>query len=154
MSRRILALSALLPALAFPSMARASDASLSHALSSYKVTLTVDIIFLAEDRTVPTKATAGSLASKLSRVQSDMSTVARVARGQKASTSSGRKAQSEALSGFADASASAADGLAAVAAVRAGKSSTAKSDIAAAQSEIAKSIPDFEASGKLLGLFS
>jgi hypothetical protein len=144
----------LLPALAVPSMAQASDASMIHALAPYKATLTVDIIFLAEVNSVPSKGTAASVASHLSHVQSDMATVARVARGQSPSTSGGRKAQSQVLTGLSDAYGAAGDGLAAVAAVRSGKGSTAKQDIANEQHEVALSIPYFEQSGKTLGLFN
>ncbi len=153
MPRRILMLCGLLPALALPSMAQASDASMIHALAPYKSTLTIDIIFLAEVRSVPSKATAASIASHLSHVQSDMVTVARVARGQSPSTSGGRKAQSEVLTALSDSYGAAGDGLAAVAAVRAGKNSTAQQDINNEQAEVAKSIPYFEQSGKTLGLF-
>ncbi len=153
MPRRILMLCGLLPALAFPSMAQASDASLIHALAPYKSTLTVDIIFLAEVNKVPTKAQAASIASHLSHVQSDMATVSRVARGQTPSTSGGRKAQSEVVQGLGYAYGAAGDGLAAVSAVRANNNSAAGRDIASEQSLVGKSIPDFELSGKALGLF-
>ena len=131
MPRRILMLCGLLPALAFPSMAQASDASLIHALAPYKNTLTVDVIFLAESSSKPpTKSTAASIASHLQHVQSDLATVGRVARGQKPSTSVGRKAQSEVLQGLGYAYGAAGDGLAAVAAVRANNTSAAAKDIA------------------------
>ncbi len=153
MPRRILLLCGLLPALAFPSMAQASDASLIHALTPYKDTLTVDLIYLAEVRTVPSKGTAASVASKLSKVQSDMTTIGRVARGQTPSTSGGRRAQSEALTALGDAYGAAGDGIAAANAARGGNTSAAQRDINSEQSEVAKSIPDFEAAGKTLGLF-
>ncbi len=153
MPRRILMLCGLLPALAFPSMAQASDASLIHALAPYKNTLTVDLIFLAEVNKAPTKATAASVASHLQHVQSDLSTVGRVVRGQTASTSGGRKAQSEALTALGYAYGAAGDGLAAVTAVRANNNSAAEKDIAHEQALVAKSIPPFELAGKTLGLF-
>lgn len=154
MPRRTLMLCGLLPALAFPAMAQASDASLVRALAPYKATLTNDVIFVAEVTAPPTSATAGAYASHLTQIQKDMATVGRVARGQTPSTSAGRSAQSEALSGLSYVYGAAGDGLAAIAAVRAGKAAAARTDVANLRAEVAKAIPPFEKSGKTLGLFN
>ena len=66
----------------------------------------------------------------------------------------GRKAQSNVLTALSDAYGGAGDGLAAVAAVRAGRAAAAKADIANERTEVGKSLPYFEASGKALGLFA
>ncbi len=153
MQRRFLLLCGLVPALVLPSMAQASDATMVRALAPYKATLTADIILLAETSSVPTKATASSVWSHLKKAQSDFSTVGRVVRGQKPSTSTGRSAQSQALTALGDVYGAAGDGLAAVLAVQTGKTAAAKTDIANLQLETGRSLPDFEASGKALGLF-
>jgi len=153
MPRRTLMLCCLLPALALPSLAQASDSSLVAALSPYKSTLTVDLILLAEVRTVPAKASIPAEAARLRKVQADMTTVERAARGQTPSTTTGRTAQSQALTALGYAYTSAGDGLAAMAAALAGKAAAAKTDLANEQAVFAKSIPPFELSGKALGLF-
>ena len=153
MPRRILILCGLLPALAVPSAAQASNASLEHALLAYKTTLTADLTFLGSTGSAPTKAAATSLGSKFEQVQADMAKIGRIARGQTPSNSAGRTAQSDVLTALSDAYGSAGDGLAAVAAVRAGQTSTASADMVNEQAEIARSIPDFELGAKALGFF-
>src|SRR5208282_355774 len=145
MPRRFLLLCGLVPALALPSLAQASDASMVRALAPYKATLTSDIILLATTNSVPTKATASSVWSHLKKAQSDFGTVGRVVRSQKPSTSTGRSAQSQALTALADVYGAAGDGLAAVTAVQAGKGAAAKTDIANEQLETGRALPYFEA---------
>jgi hypothetical protein len=154
MPRRFVLLCGLVPALALPSVAQASDASMIRALAPYKATLTTDIILLAETNSVPTKSTAASVYSHLKKVQSDLATVARIARGQSPSSAKGRTAQSQVLTALSDAYGAAGDGLAAVAAVQAGKTAAARTDIANEQAMTGRSLPYFEASGKALGLFN
>lgn len=154
MPRRILTLCGLLPALAFPAMAQASDSSLIHALSPYKNALTADVITLATLEAPPAKSAVPSWTSKLQKAQSDFATVARVARGQTASTSTGRKAQSEVLSALSYAYGAAGDGLAAMTAVRQNNGSAAKTDIANERVQVARSLTPFSEAGKTLGLFN
>ena len=153
MRRTVVVLCGLWAGLVFPTMAQASDASLVHALAPYKNALTGDLIFMAELVDPPTKSTASSTATRLSHIQADMAGAGRAARGQKPSTAAGRKAQSEVLTGLADAYGGAGDALAAVAAVRAGRTSAANADIAHERTEVGKSLPYFQESSQLLGLF-
>jgi len=155
MSRRILILCGLLPALALPALpavAQASDASMIHALTPYKTALTTDILALAALNSVPAKSQIASWTSKLQRAQSDLATVARVARGQSPSTASGRTLQSEMLSGLSDAYGAAGDGLAVMAAARAGNTSAASADVRNEQSEFTKALVPLSAAGRSLGL--
>lgn len=152
MPRRILMLCGLLPALVLPSVAQASDASMVRALTPYKSALTADFIAIADLRSVPPKSQIAAWTSKLQRAQTDTATIARVARGQSPSTASGRSLQSELLSGLAEAYGAAGDGLAAMAADRAGNSSAAQADIRDVQTEVAKAIVPFSAVGRALGL--
>jgi len=154
MSRRILLLCGLLPALAFPTLAEASDASMVRAIAPYRNTIEADVLVLAALNQVPPKASDAAFTTKLGRAQRDMATVGKVVRGQTPSSSTGRKAQANVLVAVSDAYGAAGDGLAAMAALRAGKTSTARADIGNEQTEVAKSIPYFSAAGKALGLFT
>lgn len=153
MPRRILILCGLLPALAMPAMAQASDASMVRALVPYKNALTADFLVMAALNAVPPKSSVTAFTTKLQRAQSDMATVGRVARGQTPSTASGRNLKATLLVGLSYAYGAAGDGLAAMAALRAGKTSTATADIKNEQNEVAKAIVPFSSVGRALGLF-
>ena len=140
MSRNILIVGGVVAALAFPSLAQASDASFVKALAPYGTELTNDVEFLAGLSSVPSKSAAPSDASKLRTAQSQFAAGSRTARGQKPSSSTGREVQADLLQGLALAYSAAGYGLDAVAAVEAGKTSVATSDIAGEQREVAAAL--------------
>ncbi len=135
-----------------PSLARASDASLEHALAAYQSRLTSDIGYLANFSTPSRSGAAGALA-RLSSVQSDLTGASRAASGQQASSSAGRKGRALVLSALSEAITATGDARAAADAARAGKGSAARSDAAKEHSAIDEAIPRFEQGGSLLHLF-
>ncbi len=152
MLRNILIAAGVAATLAFPSLAQASDASLKNAVLPYQAELSTDIVFLAGLTSAPSKSAAPSDASKLRTAQSQLAACAGAARSQKASSSAGRKAQAEILQGLALAYSTAGYGLDAMAAVEAGKTPVATSDIAGEQREFKAAIGPLEAGGAALGV--
>ena len=153
MRRRILPAALALIALAIaPGLARASDASVRHALSAYESRLTADIGRLA-NFSVPSRATAAATLAALTKVQADLNGAVRAANGQRASTSAGRRGRTLVLSGLGEALSAASDAKAAATAARSGHTATAKAETTKEQAAINRAIPRFESGGKLLHLF-
>ncbi len=138
--------------LATPSLARASDASLKHALAGYQSRLTSDIGYLA-NFSAPSRGAAGGVLARLSGVQGDLSGASRAASGQQASSSAGRKGRALVLSALSAALTATADARSAAVAARAGNSSGARGDAGKERSAINQAIPRFEQGGTLLHLF-
>jgi hypothetical protein len=135
-----------------PALARASDASLKHALAGYQAKLTSDIGYLS-NFSAPSRSAAGGVLRRLSGVQGDLSGASRAASGQQASSSSGRKGRALVLSALSEALTAAGDARAAADAARAGNTSGARSDAGKERSAINQAIPHFEQGGALLHLF-
>ncbi len=152
MSRNILMVAGVVASLALPSLAQASDASFRNALSPYQAELSTDIVFLAGLTSAPSKSAAPADTSKLRTAQSQLAACARAARSQQPSSSAYRKAQAELLQGLALAYSTAGYGLDAMAAVEAGKTPVATSDIAGEQREFKTAIGPLEAGGAALGV--
>ena len=152
MSRNILTVVGVVALLVFPPLARASDASFRNALAPYQTELTNDVIFLAGLTSVPSKSAAPSDASKLRAAQAQLAACAKAARGQKMSSSAGRKQQADLLQGLSIAYSSAGYGLDAIAAVEVGRTSVARSDIAGEQRELAAALGPLKASAAAGGV--
>lgn len=132
--------------------AQASDASLQHALKAYQARLTSDIGYLA-GFTVPSRSAAGRALTRLAGVHRDLAAASGAASSQQASSSSGRRGRSLVLAALSGAITATGDAEAAASAARAGRSSAARSDVAAEQAAINRAIPQFEQGGRLLHLF-
>jgi hypothetical protein len=133
-------------------LAQASDASLKRAMKAYESRLTTDIGYLS-NFSVPSRSAASTVLHKLSKIGTDLSAATRTAKGQQASTNSGRKARTLLLSALSDATTGTGDARTCATAARSGNRSAAKRDQRNEQNEINKAIPLFESAGKLLHLF-
>jgi hypothetical protein len=139
-------------ALAPVATAQASDKSLEKALKPYVSKLTTDVAYLANFAT-PSKGSAGSALTKLSKTHGDLAGVEKVANTNQASSANGKAGRLDVIAGVKDALTATADADAAAKAAKSGKSSTAKSDAKSAKSEIKKAIPLLEAGGTKLKLY-
>lgn len=138
--------------LATASVGLASDASLKKALEPYKKKLTTDIAYLANFK-APAKSKAAAASKELGKIESTLNGAKKAAKSQTASTSKGKKGQTDVIAGVTDALTATSDGKASAAAAKSGKSSRAKSDAKSELKAIDKAIPLLETGGEDLGLF-
>jgi hypothetical protein len=151
MSPRTLALGTLLATLTLASPAHASDASLRHALTPYGSTLQTDVIYLV-GFTAPAQASAPAVAARLSLIDGQLTSVARLTRAQQASTSAGKRGRSMVLSALDEELVAVKYGRVAASAAGSGQSASASAAAAHEQSSMVSSLSGLRAGAALLHL--